>query len=131
MSLRREILPLSEDFYKEYCIPMFGLKVSWNGQAPIETTVPNYPLGHALAGQTRNGIYGYNNGTFSFVNENGLLFICPYRDNISDVLKTAGYLQEYIYVPLSNGEEIVNNELMLAKYNWLRAQQREYNKKRA
>lgn len=126
---QREVLALPEEFYEKYCIPCFGLKTSYFGSEPQEITTPLYQEGHyrdgqSLAGQTKNGIFGYNNSTISFVNEKGLFFAAPYRKDIMDILRNHGYYQDYLYVPLSNQELIVENDFLLAKYNWLRAQSR-------
>ena len=117
---KREVQSLPANFYKEYCIPCDGLKTSWMQQEPHEITVPVYPEGHTLAGQKRIGEFGSNNSTISFINEEGLLFIFPYRKKALDTLKEAGYHQDYLYVSLSNQEEIVDNDLLSNRYKHLR-----------
>ncbi len=121
--MKRQITALSEEFYKNYTIPCFRLKTSWCGNEPQEITTPVYQEG-VKQGQLRIGEYGYNNGTYSFINEEGLFFVAPYRNVVKEALMGAGYYDSHLYVPLSNQEDIVDNEYLLAKYNWLRAQQR-------
>ena len=47
-----------------------------------------------------------NNGQIAFSNEHGEVFVTPYRPEIWDILREAGYREKYcLFVPFSDGED--------------------------
>lgn len=58
------------------------------------------------------GKYSHNNGVIAFIYYDGSTYITRKRKNIFEALDRAGYKQKCsIYVPLSNGERILDREL--------------------
>lgn len=54
------------------------------------------------------GTYTQNNGLIAFVDDKGKTYVSPFSEKTKSSLETAGYKMGYIWVPLSNGEEIVD-----------------------
>ena len=86
-------------------IPATGIPTSFMGQAGIEVPVSDYDLKEAL------GLYCQNNGRVVFVDDCGKTYVTPFCPEVSQILMTAGYKEGSLYVPLSNGEEILDPEL--------------------
>ena len=75
------------------------------------------------------GKYDSNNGTLAFVDENGIMKIGHSTDGNLLALKEAGYQRGNIWVPFSNGECPVDQEIK-KKYLELRERGREINRQR-
>lgn len=56
------------------------------------------------------GKYSYNNGKVVFIYRNGKTYVAK-GYGILEKLKKAGYKEDFLYVPLSNGEEIMDEVL--------------------
>lgn len=54
-----------------------------------------------------------NNGQIAYADENGSVYVTPFRSGINEILSEAGYQQGSLWVPFSNGE------LRPANYSWL------------
>ena len=72
-----------------------------------------------------------NNGQIAFSDENGYVYVTPYRPEISEILTEAGYSESYsLFVPFSNGEERPDEYQWLAKIaeeeNWAYTHQQAY-----
>jgi len=61
--------------------------------------------------ETALGSYCQNNGRIVFVDANGETYVSPHCQEVAAILEEAGYTPGSLFVPLSNGEEIVNEEL--------------------
>lgn len=63
-----------------------------------------------------------NNGQIAFANQYGIVYVTPYRPEIHSILQEAGYKEESLYVPFSNGEKRPEEYKWLAKIaeeeNW-------------
>ena len=79
-------------------IPKDGLETNWMGE--IDRTTP---ISEDTA-LKKMGTYCTNNGRVSFVNENGVMYVSPYVNEVIEALVAAGYRPGGLYVPLSNGE---------------------------
>ena len=86
-------------------IPETGIPTSFMGQAGIATPVSDYKLEELLGG------YCQNNGRVVFVDDCGKTYVTPFCLEVIPFLEIAGYEQTSLYVPLSNGEEILDPEL--------------------
>lgn len=68
-----------------------------------------------------NGCYATNNSTVCFVSDNEV-FATPYTRTTMRSLRSAGFRQEYFYVPFSNGDypkyEQVKWEALREKARW-------------
>ncbi len=85
-------------------IPNDGLVVKhYGGETTIVRPVPEFSLREDI------GTYNDNNSIIVFVDNNGKTFISPYHHEVLEILKNNKYQHSKIYVPLSNGEEIVDN----------------------
>ena len=60
-----------------------------------------------------NGCYAMNNSTVCFICEDRI-FVTPYTRNVLRILQDAGFREEYFYVPFSNGDFPVNEEIKWA-----------------
>lgn len=98
-SLPQEVYELSLE------IPETGIPTSFMGQAGIATPVSDYKLEEAL------GLYCQNNGRVVFVDDCGKTFVTPFCPEVRALLEQGGYQAGSLYVPLSNGEEILDPEL--------------------
>jgi hypothetical protein len=110
----KSIQPLPEQLY-ELClnIPESGLMTSWMGQNPTSTfPVSDWEVPKHM------GTYCQNNGKVVFVNDEGKTFVTPYCSEVRDILDAAGYRQGSLFVPLSNGEDIVDDKLN-EKWNFM------------
>lgn len=57
-----------------------------------------------------------NNGQIAFSNEYGWVYVTPYRPEVHDILKNAGYSEKHsLFVPFSNGEPRPEEYQWLAK----------------
>lgn len=54
-----------------------------------------------------------SNGQIAFADENGVLYVTPYRAEINDMLEKAGYEESSLSVPFSNGKDVP------ISYQWL------------
>ncbi len=100
---KKRISPLSAEVYDMSLeIPAIGIPTSFLGQPGIATPVDEYKLEEAL------GVYCQNNGRVVFVDECGKTFVTPFCPEVRALLEEAGYKQGTLYVPLSNGEEILD-----------------------
>lgn len=107
LSEEKRIQPLPQQVY-ELClnIPENGLMTSWMGSEPsLTSAVREWDVPDHM------GTYCQNNGKVVFVNDEGKTFVTPYCSEIREVLEAAGYKQGSLFVPLSNGEEIVDAKL--------------------
>jgi hypothetical protein len=86
-------------------IPEAGILTSFMGQAGIATPVNDYKLEESL------GSYCQNNGRVVFVDDSGKTYVTPFCPEVRSILASAGYKEGSLYVPLSNGEEILDSEL--------------------
>ncbi len=86
-------------------IPAAGIHTSFLGQPGIATPVDDYKLADAL------GVYCQNNGRVVFVDECGKTFVTPFCPEVRELLAQAGYKEGSLYVPLSNGEEILDPDI--------------------
>ena len=57
------------------------------------------------------GTYCQNNGRVVFVDDKGDTYVTPHCVEVIEILEAAGYRPGSLFVPLSNGERIVNDEL--------------------
>ena len=64
--------------------------------------------------------YSFNNGVFAFVDEYGDTYITPYSIGIESTLKYLGFTEGSVNAPMSNGEEIVNNDSFARRWNSLK-----------
>lgn len=60
--------------------------------------------------------YQYNNGVFAFVDQYGDTYILPYTDEVRAKLFLAGYTEGIVNVPMSNGEQVIDNERFKSKW---------------
>ena len=96
---KKFINDLPEDVYKlSIRIPAEGLETIWRGsEKDVIRPVDESKLEDCM------GTYCGNNGKLSFVT--------PFYFEISELLRNNGYKEGSLFVPLSNGEDIVNPEL--------------------
>ena len=103
----KNIYPLPQKVYD------LSLKIPKNGFETIfldserdrTRPVQEWELEHAL------GTYCENNGRIVFVDDKGDTYVSPYCLEISAVLINAGYSPYSLFVPLSNGERIIDEKL--------------------
>ena len=103
----RKIKKLDDETYAlSMEVPTKGFEVSYyDTEFGFVRPVPNFSLGHAI------GTYWHNNGRLIFVNDEGKTYLSPYYHELNIKLKDAGYREDRMYVPLSNGEEILDSAL--------------------
>lgn len=100
-----DVLP--EDVYQlSLEIPDDGLETIWWGQERSKTQ----PI-YEWQVQDCMGTYCQNNGKVSFVDANGKMFVTPFWYEVGVMLRQAGYREGSLYVPLSNGEKIVDPDM--------------------
>ena len=103
---RKNIGALPQEVYEMSLeIPETGIPTSFMGQAGIATPVSDYKLEEAL------GLYCQNNGRVVFVDDCGKTYVTPFCPEVRALLEQGGYQEGSLYVPLSNGEEILDPEL--------------------
>jgi hypothetical protein len=83
-------------------IPKEGLAYSLWGQEGRCYPVDDYQLKEVL------GTYCQNNGRVVFVDDKGNTYVTPFCEEIRDALSASRYREGSIYVPLSNGEELLD-----------------------
>ncbi len=103
------IAPLPEDAYRLTLeIPREGLDTLWyGGKHEVTRPVSDWDLAEAM------GTYYQNNARVVFVNDKGATHVTPFCSEITTLLRTAGYKQRSLYVPLSNGEVPANESAQL------------------
>ena len=88
-------------------IPQEGLETSWMGQKPERT----FPVSGDYSIEAAMGTYTQNNGRVAFVTTEGKTYVTPFCFEARETLKAAGYKEGSLFVPLSNGEEILDPDL--------------------
>ena len=103
----KSIKKLSNEVYEcSLEIPSKGFEVSYyDNEYSMVRPIPNFDLINHI------GTYWNNNGKLVFVDDKGKTYVTPYYHNISIKLKEAGYFPNRMFVPLSNGEEILDENL--------------------
>jgi len=87
-------------------IPHNGLEVKhYGGEISISRPIPEFSLKESI------GTYFENNGIVTFVDNNGKTFVSPYHHEVKEILKESQYQENDMYVPLSNGEEIIDSNI--------------------
>ena len=103
---RKGVSQLPQEAYEMSLeIPEVGIPTSFMGQAGIVTPISDYKLEESL------GVYCQNNGRVVFVDESGKTYVTPFCPEVREMLFAAGYEEGSLYVPLSNGEEILDPDL--------------------
>lgn len=112
MAEEKGLSELPEEVYKMSLeIPEDGLETIWWGSEKSRTTpIQDWDLPDIM------GVYCQNNGKVSFVDSTGKMYVTPFTSEVREMLAAAGYREGSLYVPLSNGEQIVD-ETLAAKWN--------------
>lgn len=58
--------------------------------------------------------YWSNNGEYAFTDEDGFVYVTPYRPEVYSILEHCGFSSDFLYVPFSNGIDKIPIE-----YHWL------------
>lgn len=88
----------SMEFYQIVRLP--------DGQTGIETT---NGIGSLEGNKGNEGAYCENNGVLAYVDQKGNCRIMASSDKAKQFLDDLGYVSKNMWVPMSNGETIVNN----------------------
>lgn len=84
-------------------IPDEGLRTKhFSSEESVTRPIPDFDIKNAL------GTFDQNNGRVAFVDDKGNTYVTPYCHEIRAILRAAGYKEGSLYVPLSNGEEIMD-----------------------
>ncbi len=96
-----------KDFYKCFKLPYSGIEVShpMRGKNYTYPAIQGYFLDSYDA--KKIGTYCINNGVCVFINTTGDTFVTKSKEVLSHLIE-CGYESGELYVPLSNGEAIVN-----------------------
>lgn len=107
MAEEKGLKDLPEEVFKMSLeIPEEGLETLWWGSEKSKTNpLQDWQLPEVM------GIYCQNNGKVSFVAANGRMYVTPFTSEVRAMLAEAGYKEGSLYVPLSNGEQIVDPTL--------------------
>lgn len=121
--VNKNIKELTQEVYdKSIEIPSKGFGVSfYDSEYNVVRPIPNFDLGVAI------GTYYHNNGKLIFVDKKGKTYLSPYYHDLSLRLKNAGYKERKMFVPLSNGEDILDENIN-AKWQKLCMEANEVNK---
>ena len=102
----KHLKPLPEEAYEmSLLIPKGGLEISMFGEKSRTRTINDWQLPECM------GTYCQNNGRISFVDTNGDMLVTPFCQEVEQMLNDAGYQRGSLFVPLSNGEDIINPQL--------------------
>ena len=104
ISRAKGIKELPDELYEMVLrIPSDGLKIRlFLHDDSVTNPVPVFNLREAI------GTYDQNNSRLTFVDDKGHTYVTPYCHEVRELLKANGYVEGDLYVPLSNGEEIVD-----------------------
>lgn len=107
MAEEKGLKELPEEVFKMSLeIPEDGLETLWWGHDKSKTTpISDWELPEIM------GTYCQNNGKVSFIAANGRMYVTPFTSEVRAMLAEAGYREGSLYVPLSNGEQIVDPAL--------------------
>lgn len=92
-------------------IPDDGLKIKGMYEEKVEKPVHEFELKDYI------GTYCQCNGRIAFVDDRGHTYVTPFRHEIRNILKKAGYKESEFHVPLANEEELVD---LYCKEEWER-----------
>ena len=101
---KKMIRDLPEDVYKlSLRIPEEGLETTWMGsEKDVTRPVSEWKVDECM------GTYCGNNGKISFVDSKGDTYVTPFYFEVGEILRNSGYNEGSLFVPLSNGEDIVD-----------------------
>lgn len=104
---RRSIKPLPNEVYeKSLQIPKEGIEVTTLKNIPYTTNpIFDFRVPDLL------GKFAYEAGKIVFIDECGKTWVTPFCYEINSILVEAGYKKGRFYVPLSNGEKIVDPDI--------------------
>jgi len=107
ISRSKGIKELPQEVYDmSLLIPDEGLKTKHlYTEESVTMPVPDFDLKDTI------GTYYQNNGRVVFVDNKGKTYVTPYCHEVRQLLSEAGYRERGLYVPLSNGEAILDPQL--------------------
>ncbi len=104
LARRKGLRDLNPEVYSlSMKIPKDGFEVIFfESEKDTVRPVRDFELDRAL------GTYYQNNGRVVFVDNHGDTYVSPHCQEVSEMLSNAGYSVSSLYVPLSNGERIID-----------------------